>query len=55
MKNNIFKNEKECNSRGLPPFKMKEDKDENGFKKNKSNGNVEDHSSQENMPELPYK
>ena len=32
LKNNIFKNEKECNSRGLPPFKMKEDKDENGFK-----------------------
>ncbi len=32
LKNNVFKNKKECNSRGLPPFKMKEDADGNGFK-----------------------
>ena len=32
LKNNVFKNEKECNSRGEPPFRMKEDLDGNGFK-----------------------
>ncbi|MEE2744970.1 MAG: S8 family serine peptidase [Bdellovibrionota bacterium] len=32
LKENILKNEKECNSRGGLPFRAKEDKDENGLK-----------------------
>ena len=31
LKDNILKNEKECNSRGGLPFRAKEDKDENGL------------------------